>query len=70
MDKDHHRVELDPPATTHPKTESAAPPEAPEQRRADDGEVQDRLADLLEMVAPGADEYDAKLVRELITASL
>ncbi|MEZ6317310.1 MAG: hypothetical protein R3B49_00960, partial [Phycisphaerales bacterium] len=70
MTPEQNRVELDPPATTHPKNESAAPPEAPSQRRADDGEVQDRLADLLEMVAPGADEYDAKLVRELITASL
>ena len=67
---EHNRVELDPPATTAPRTESAAPPEAPAQRRADDGEVQDRLAELLEMLAPGADEYDTKLVRELMTAAL
>ncbi|GJM20085.1 MAG: Rossman fold protein, TIGR00730 family [Phycisphaeraceae bacterium] len=65
-----NRVELDPPATTQPKSESAAPPEAPAQRRADDGEVQDGLVELIEMVAPGADEYDAKLVRELMTAAL
>ena len=65
-----NRIELDPPATTHPRTESAAPPEAAEQRRADDGEVQDRIVDLIETVAPNSDEYDAKLVRELITAGL
>ena len=70
MASQHNRVELDPPATTQPKSLAAAPPEAPAQRRADDGEVQDRLADLLGMVAPGAGEYDAKLVRELITAAL
>ena len=70
MDKEHHRVELDPPSSTQPVNEKAAPPEQPEVRRADDGEVQDRVIELLEMVAGKADDYDAKLVRELITAAL
>lgn len=70
MTEEHNRVELDPPKTTHPRTEDAAPPEAPGQRRADAGEVQDKLAELVEMIAPASDEYDTKLVRELITAAL
>ncbi|MHA7814772.1 MAG: LOG family protein [Phycisphaerales bacterium] len=70
MDKEHNRVELDPPSSTQPVSEQAAPPEKPEVRRADDGEVQDRIIELLEMVAGKADDYDSKLVRELITAAL
>jgi uncharacterized protein (TIGR00730 family) len=70
MDKEHNRVELDPPSSTQPKSELAAPPEQPEVRRADDGEVQDRIIELLELVAGKADDYDSKLVRELITAAL
>ncbi len=65
-----HRVELDPPSSTQPVSERAAPPERPEVRRADDGEVQDRIIELLDMVAGHSDDYDAKLVRELITAAL
>ena len=34
---EHNRVELDPPASTQPKTEQAAPPEPQAVRRADDG---------------------------------
>jgi len=70
MSKEPNRVELDPPSSTQPKSELAAPPEQPEVRRADDGEVQDRICDLLEMVAGDNESYDAKLVRELITAGL
>ncbi len=70
MSTDHNRVELNPPRSTQPVNEKAAPPEQPEVRRADDGEVQERIIELLEMVAGSADEYDAKLVRELITAAL
>lgn len=70
MNKEPNRVELDPPSSTQPVSEQAAPPEKPEVRRADDGEVQDRVIELLEMVAGRADSYDAKLVRELITAAL
>lgn len=65
-----NRVELDPPSSTQPVNENAAPPEKPEVRRADDGEVQDRIIELLDMVAGRADDYQAKLVRELITAAL
>ncbi len=70
MSKEPNRVELDPPSSTQPKSELAAPPEQPEVRRADDGEVQDRICELLEMVAGDNESYDAKLVRELITAGL
>jgi uncharacterized protein (TIGR00730 family) len=70
MSKEPTRVELDPPSSTQPKSELAAPPEQPEVRRADDGEVQDRLIELIELVAGTADRYDAKLVRELMTAAL
>lgn len=70
MAKEPNRVELDPPSSTQPKNEKAAPPEGAMVRRADDGEVQDRIVELLEMVAGSADDYNAKLVRELITAGL
>ena len=69
-DPEPNRVELDPPATTQVKDQSAVEPERSEQRRADDGAVQDALVEVLDMVAPGADDYDAKLVRELMTAGL
>ncbi len=70
MTNEPNRVELDPPTTTQPKTETAAPPESMSVRRADDGEVQDRIMELIEMVTHTTDEFDAKLVRELITAGL
>ncbi len=65
-----NRVELNPTRSTQPVNEKAAPPEQPAVRRADDGEVQDRIIELLEMVVGRADDSDAKLVRELITAAL
>jgi len=70
---EQHRVELNPTGSTQPVNEREAPPEQPEVRRADDGEVQDRIIDLVDMVAgdeSGASDYDLKLVRELITAGL
>ena len=70
MPSEPNRVELDPPRSTQPVNEKAAPPEQPSVRRADDGEVQERIIELIEMVAGTADDYDAKLVRELITAAL
>lgn len=70
MPTDPNRVELDPPRSTQPVSEAAAPPEQPAVRRADDGEIQERIIELLELVAGRADDYDAKLVRELITAAL
>jgi hypothetical protein len=65
-----NRVELDPPRTTQPRDTSAAPPERPQALRADDGLVQERLIELIETVAPSASDFDAKLVRELLTAGL
>ena len=70
MPSEPNRVELDPPRSTQPVNEKAAPPEQPSVRRADDGEVQERIIELIEMVAGTADDYDAKLIRELITAAL
>ncbi len=65
-----NRVELNPTRSTQPMNEKAAPPEQPAVRRADDGEVQDRIIELLEMVVGQADNSNAKLIRELITAAL
>ncbi|MEX0876183.1 MAG: LOG family protein [Phycisphaerales bacterium] len=70
MDKEPNRVELDPPSSTQPVSEQAAPPEKPAQLRANDGEVQDRIIELVDMVAGKADDYDSKLVRELVTTAL
>lgn len=70
MTTEPNRVELDPPRSTQPVNENAAPPEQPSVRRADDGEVQERIIELIDMVAGRAEDYDAKLVRELITAAL
>ncbi|MFG0305702.1 MAG: LOG family protein [Phycisphaerales bacterium JB040] len=70
MNDQHNRVELDPPRSTQPRSEESAPPETPAVRRADDGEVQERLIELLDMVAPSASDFDSKLVRELLTAGL
>ena len=67
---EHNRVELDPPSSTQPKTEQAAPPEPQAVRRADDGEIQESTIELIEKVAGTPSDYDAKLVRELITAGL
>ncbi len=70
MTNEHNRQELDPPSSTAPKGQSDAPPELGAQRKADDGEVQERIRDLIEDVAGPSDEYDARLVRDLITTSL
>lgn len=70
MKHEHNRQELDPPTSTQPKGQSEAPPELGAQRKADDGEIQERIRELIEDVAPRPDEYDARLVRELITTSL
>jgi len=70
MKHEHNRQELDPPTSTQPKGASDAPPEIGAQRKADDGEIQERVKNIIEDVAGQADEYDARLVRELITTSL
>lgn len=70
MTAEHNRTELDPPTTTQPREQGAAPPEVGAQRRADDGMIQERIRELIEDVSGPVDEYDARLVRELITAAL
>jgi len=67
---EHNRVELDPPVSTQPRSESSAPPESGQVLRANDGEVQERIIDLISMVSDRTEEYDTKLVRELVTAAL
>jgi len=71
MAQEHNRVELDPPSSTQPRSEGAAPPELDGQRRASDGDIQERLGEIVQDVAgTHVDDYDAKLVRELLTAGL
>ncbi|KAA0217398.1 MAG: LOG family protein [Leptolyngbya sp. PLA3] len=70
MTNEQRRQELDPPSSTQPRGLSSAPPEQSAQVRADDGEIQERIRDLVQDIARNADEYDARLVRELITAAL
>ncbi len=67
---EHHRIELDPPAVTSPRDESAAPPERPAQRRADEPEITAQVDRLVELVGGRPGSYDARLVRELIVAGL
>lgn len=64
------RQELDPPTSTNPRNESAAPAESARQRRADDGEIQDRVEELIEDVCAEPDSFNTELVRELMTAAL
>lgn len=70
MTNEHRRQELDPPSSTQPRGLSSGPPEGGAQLRADDGEIQERIRDIIQDVTRNADEYDARLIRELITASL
>ena len=46
-----NRLELDPAPTTQPKDESAAPPERPLQRRADDADITATLDRLIAELA-------------------
>ncbi|MCC6660179.1 MAG: LOG family protein [Phycisphaerales bacterium] len=67
---EQNRVELDPPATTAPKDEGAAPPERREQRRADAPDIQQRLDRLIEEVGGDPASFDGRMVRELLIAGL
>lgn len=67
---EQNRVELDPPASTAPRDEAAAPPERGEQRRADDPDVQQRLNRLIEEVGGDPGSFSARMVRELLIAGL
>ncbi|MEX2218130.1 MAG: LOG family protein [Phycisphaerales bacterium] len=65
-----NRLELDPAPTTQPRDESAAPPERPVTRRADDPDITATLDRLIEELGGEAGSYDARLVRELLVAGL
>ncbi|MBX3363672.1 MAG: LOG family protein [Phycisphaeraceae bacterium] len=65
-----HRQELDPAPTTQPRDESAAPPEAANQRRADSPEIAERLYGLIREVGGDPESFDGRLIRELLTAGL
>lgn len=65
-----HRQELDPVNLTTPRDESAAPPEAAAQRRADSPEMAQRLGALIREVGGNPDDARGRLVRELLTAGL
>jgi uncharacterized protein (TIGR00730 family) len=72
IDRDSEPI-VDPASSTAPKDESAAPPERPAQRRADDPDVVARLNDLIADVGGAActpDSFDTRLVRELLIAGL
>ena len=71
MTKEPHRQELDPIEAVDPKDESAAPPEAPEQRRPDSPDIQAQIDGLIDMCVSGtADTFQTKLVRDLVTTAL
>jgi uncharacterized protein (TIGR00730 family) len=65
-----NRLELDTAAGTQPADESAAPPERRAQRRADDPDIASRLDAIIEELGGKRGTYDARLVRELLTAGL
>ena len=70
MTTEHHRSELEPPASTAPRDETAAPPEKPTQLRADSPDIANRINELISMVGGDATSFDGRLVRELLTAGL
>ncbi|TVQ62858.1 MAG: LOG family protein [Phycisphaerales bacterium] len=71
-----NRVELNPPESSQLRDESAAPPELPEQKRADSEDVQRVIEDLVRGVGAahldGSEQSDfqVRLVKELMTAGL
>ncbi|MCA9298638.1 MAG: LOG family protein [Phycisphaerales bacterium] len=67
---EHHRQELNPPGSTDPKDESAAPPEIEQQKRVDAPDVLTRLNALIADVGGDPSSFDGKLVRDLLIASL
>jgi hypothetical protein len=67
--REAHRTELDPPPTTR-IDEEAAPPERPAQQRPESRDVAELLDQLIELVGGNPANYEGRLVRELLTASL
>ncbi len=66
----HHRVEFDPPVTTGPRDESAAPPEQARQRRVDAADIADDVSSLLARTGADVKSPDARFVADLITTAL
>jgi len=72
----HHRVELNPTESAQLRDESAAPPELPEQKRADSEDVQSAIESLVRGVGAAhldnseQSDFQVRLVKELITAGL
>jgi uncharacterized protein (TIGR00730 family) len=64
------RLDLDPKTATQPPDEAEAPPERPSQRRADDPDIAATLDRLIAELGGKPGSYDARLVRELLTAGL
>jgi uncharacterized protein (TIGR00730 family) len=64
------RLDLDPKTATQPPDETAAPPEPPTQRRADDPDITATLDKLITELGGKPGSYDARLVRELLVAGL
>ncbi len=68
---ERRREELEPEPGRHLPEEAEVPPEAPEQRRVDAGDVQEEIDALIERVTEGeGSSFDKRLVREILTAAL
>ncbi len=66
---DHDRLELEPPPS-RPANGASLPPERPAQRRADDPDIAETLDRVIEQVGGERGSFEARLVRELLTAGL
>lgn len=71
MTTEHNRQELDPPEAVDLRDESAAPPEAPAQKRPDSPDIQSQIDGLIDSCVQGkAETFQTKLVRDLVTTAL
>lgn len=66
---EHNRVELDPPDSAEPQTESP-PPERTKHRRADDPAVLSRVDELVSEIGGDPQSFDGKLIRDLVLTAL
>lgn len=67
---EHNRQELDEPDSVAPIDESAAPPEKPAQRRADDPDIVQSVEKLIGSLGSAPGSFDARLVRDLVITAL
>jgi uncharacterized protein (TIGR00730 family) len=67
---EHNRQELDEPDSVAPIDESAAPPEQPSQRRADDPDIVEAVEGLIGSLGGAPGSFDARLVRDLVITAL